>query len=90
PPLAGPPAPPVLATLRGRPRVAFGVRAAQGPAPTPIDMVRAQTAMVREFGYDGVCFFFQESLLRFTAPGETVETRLAAIEELFPAPARDP
>lgn len=81
---------PALAKLKGKARLAIGVMAGQRPEPKPIGMVRAQTAMVREFGYDGVCYFFQESLLRFTAPGETVETRLAGIKELFPAPARAP
>ncbi len=81
---------PALAKLKGKARLAIGVMAGQRPEPKPIEMVRAQTAMVREFGYDGVCYFFQESLLRFTAPGETVETRLAGIKELFAAPAIAP
>jgi uncharacterized lipoprotein YddW (UPF0748 family) len=81
---------PALARLKGKARLAIGVMAGQKPAPVPIDMVRAQTAMVRDFGYSGVCYFFQESLLRFTAPGETVGSRLDGIEELFPTPARAP
>ena len=79
---------PVLAGLVGKARLAIGVLAGQKPAPMPIDMVRAQTAMVREFGYGGVCYFFQESLLQFTAPGETVDSRADVIRALFPAPAR--
>ncbi len=78
---------PVLAGLRGRARLAIGIMAGQKPAPVPIDMIRAQTAMVRDVGYDGFVYFFQESLLRFTAPGETPESRLDGIRHLIAPPA---
>jgi hypothetical protein len=52
----------------------------------PIEMVCAQTAMVRDFGYSGVVFFFQESLLRFTAPGETADSRFDGLRQMFAAP----
>lgn len=77
---------PVLAGLAGKARLGIGVMAGQKPAPVPIDMVRAQTTMARDLGFDGVVYFFQESLLAFTAPGETVETRLEGIRRLFAAP----
>lgn len=76
---------PVLATLRGKARLAIGVLAGQKPAPVPIGMVGDQTAMVRDLGFDGVVYFFQESLLRFTAPGETIDSRLEGIREMLPA-----
>ena len=78
----------MLAKLAGKARLAIGVMAGQKPRPVPIDMVRDQTAEVREAGYAGVVYFFQESLLRFTAPGETVATRLDGIQSLFPTAAR--
>jgi uncharacterized lipoprotein YddW (UPF0748 family) len=74
---------PVLAKLEGRARLAIGVMAGQKPAPVPVGMVRDQTAMAREHGF-GVVYFFQESLLRFTAPGETVESRFDGLRQLFP------
>jgi len=55
-----------------------------------IEMLRDQTAAVRDSGYSGVVYFFQESLLRFTAPGETVESRLDGIREMLPAAAAVP
>jgi hypothetical protein len=42
--------------------------------------------MVRDFGYSGVVFFFQESLLRFTAPGETPDSRFDGLQQMFVAP----
>ena len=81
---------PVLAKLKGKARLAIGVMAGQKPRPVPIDMVRDQTAAVRECGFSGVVYFFQESLLRFTAPGETVESRLDGIRRMLPAPADVP
>jgi uncharacterized lipoprotein YddW (UPF0748 family) len=81
---------PVLEGLRGKARIAIGVMAGQKPAPVPVDMIRAQTALVRECGYAGMVYFFQESLLRFIPPGETVESRRAAIRQLFPTPAQTP
>jgi uncharacterized lipoprotein YddW (UPF0748 family) len=74
---------PVLAKLEGRARLAIGVMAGQKPAPVPVGMVRDQTAMAHEHGF-GVVYFFQESLLRFTAPGETVESRFEALRLLAP------
>ena len=74
---------PALAALRGQARLAIGVMAGQKPRPVPIEMVGEQTAMARELGY-GVVYFFQESLLRFTAPGETVESRLEGIRRMLP------
>jgi uncharacterized lipoprotein YddW (UPF0748 family) len=81
---------PVLAKLEGKARLAIGVMAGQKPRPVPIDMVRDQTAAVRECGFSGVVYFFQESLLRFTAPGETVESRLDGIRRMLPALADVP
>ncbi|MFM9010259.1 MAG: glycoside hydrolase family 10 protein [Planctomycetota bacterium] len=80
---------PVLAKLEGKARLGIGVLAGQKPRPVPIGMVRDQTAMARDLGY-GVVYFFQESLLRFTAPGETVEMRLDAIRAMLPAAATAP
>ena len=77
---------PALAKLKGKARLAIGVMAGQKPKPVPIEMVCAQTAMVRDFGYSGVVFFFQESLLRFTAPGETAESRFDGLQQMFAAP----
>ena len=77
---------PVLARLKGKARLAIGVMAGQKPQPVPIEMVRGQTAMVRDLGFDGMVYFFQESLLRFTAPGETVDSRIDGIRRIFPAP----
>jgi len=74
---------PVLAKLEGRARLAIGVMAGQKPAPVPVGVVRDQTAMAHEHGF-GVVYFFQESLLRFTASGETVESRFEALRLLFP------
>ena len=81
---------PVLAKLRGQARLAIGVLAGQKPKPMPIEMIRDQTAAVRDSGSSGVVYFFQESLLRFTAPGETVESRLDGIREMLPAAAAVP
>jgi len=80
---------PVLAKLEGKARLGIGVLAGQKPRPVPIGMVRDQTAMAHDLGY-GVVYFFQESLLRFTAPGETVEMRLDAIRAMLPAAATAP
>ena len=77
---------PTLAKLKGKARLAIGVMAGQKPKPVPIEMVCAQTAMVRDFGYSGVVFFFQESLLRFTAPGETADSRFDGLRQMFAAP----
>jgi hypothetical protein len=41
--------------------------------------------MAREHGF-GVVYFFQESLLRFTAPGETTESRFDGLQQMFAAP----
>ena len=68
----------------------IGVIAGLKPEPTPIEMVRDQTLMVRDFGFKGVVYFFQESLLQFTTKGETIEKRLNVIKQLFPEPARTP
>lgn len=81
---------PVLAKLQGKARLAIGVLAGQRPSPMPIEMVQAQTALVRDAGYAGVVYFFQESLLRFTAPGETIDSRLDVLERMFPAPVGAP
>jgi hypothetical protein len=43
-----------------------------------------QAAEVRDLGFEGVVYFFQESLLRFTAPGETVDSRIDGIRGMFP------
>jgi len=77
---------PALAKLKGKARLAIGVMAGQKPKPVPIEMVCVQTAMVRDFGYSGVVFFFQESLLRFTAPGETPDSRFSGLQQMFAAP----
>jgi uncharacterized lipoprotein YddW (UPF0748 family) len=81
---------PVLDKLKGKASLVIGVLAGLKPEPMPIEMVRAQTAMVRDFGYNGVVYFFQESLLQFTATGETIDSRLNVIRQLFPSPARTP
>ncbi|NBO38680.1 glycoside hydrolase family 10 protein [bacterium] len=81
---------PVLARVKGKTNIHIGILAGLKPEPMPVEMLRAQTAMVREFGFQGVVYFFQESLLQFTAPGETIEGRLNAIKQLFPSPARTP
>jgi len=81
---------PVLAKLKGKARLAIGVMAGQKPWPVPIGMVGDQTAAVRESGFSGVVYFFQESLLQFTAPGETVEMRLDGIREMLPVQAGRP
>ncbi|MBU6221302.1 MAG: family 10 glycosylhydrolase [Planctomycetes bacterium] len=78
---------PVLARLKGKARLAIGVMAGQKPQPVPIEMVAGQTAKVREFGFSGVVYFFQESLVRFTAPGETVDSRIEGIRRILSAPA---
>lgn len=75
---------PALATLEGKARLGIGVMAGQKPWPVPIGMVRDQTALARHHGF-GVVYFFQESLLRFTAPGETVDMRLDGIRKMLPA-----
>jgi len=80
---------PVLAKLEGKARLGIGVLAGQKPRPVPIGMVGDQTSMARDHGY-GVVYFFQESLLRFTAPGETVEKRLDGIRAMLPASATAP
>ena len=76
---------PVLAKLAGKARLAIGVMAGQKPRPVPIGMVADQMAMAHDHGF-GVVYFFQESLLRFTAPGETVESRLEGIRRMLPEP----
>lgn len=81
---------PVLDKLKGKASLVIGVLAGLKPEPMPIDMVRAQTAMVRDFGYNGVVYFFQESLLQFTASGETIDSRLNVIKQMFPTPTRTP
>jgi uncharacterized lipoprotein YddW (UPF0748 family) len=81
---------PALASLRGQARLAIGVMAGQKPRPVPIGMVGEQTDLVREAGYDGAVYFFQESLLRFTAPGETVESRLEGIRRMLPVLREQP
>ncbi|NBW81870.1 hypothetical protein EBR21_08955 [bacterium] len=81
---------PVLDKLKGKTSLIIGILAGLKPEPMPIDMVRAQTAMVRDFGYSGMVYFFQESLLQFTASGETIDSRLNVIKQLFPTPARTP
>lgn len=64
-------------------RLAIGVMAGQKPATVPVGMVHDQTAMAREHGF-GVVYFVQESLLRFTTPSETVESRFEALRLLAP------
>jgi len=81
---------PALDKAKGKVNLMIGVLSGLKPEPMPIEMVRAQTAMVREFGYQGVVYFFQESLLQFTASGETIDSRLNVIKQLFPAPAKTP
>lgn len=81
---------PVLSRVKNRANLMIGVIAGLKPEPTPIEMVRDQTLMVRDFGFKGVVYFFQESLLQFTTKGETIEKRLNVIKQLFPEPARTP
>lgn len=81
---------PVLNKVKGRANLNIGILSGLKPEPVPIDLVRTQTQMVRDFGFHGVVYFFQESLLQFTAKGETVENRLNVIKQLFPSPARTP
>jgi len=81
---------PVLDKVKGKASLIIGVLSGLKPEPMPIEMVRAQTAMVRDFGYNGVVYFFQESLLQFTASGETIESRLNVIKQMFPSPTRTP
>ena len=73
---------PVLAAVRGEVRLGIGVMAGQKPRPVPIEMVGEQTAKAHDLGY-GVVYFFQESLLRFTAPGETIESRFDGIRRML-------
>jgi uncharacterized lipoprotein YddW (UPF0748 family) len=81
---------PVLDKVKGKASLIIGVLSGLKPEPMPIEMVRAQTTMVRDFGYNGVVYFFQESLLQFTASGETIESRLNVIKQMFPSPTRTP
>ncbi|MEY4064658.1 MAG: hypothetical protein RIR26_866 [Pseudomonadota bacterium] len=80
----------VLDAVKGKVNLIIGILSGLKPEPMPIEMVRAQTAFTRDAGFQGVVYFFQESLLQFTAGGETVEDRLNVIKQLFPSPARTP
>lgn len=80
----------VLDGAKGKVNLIIGILSGLKPEPMPIEMVRAQTQFTRDSGYQGVVYFFQESLLQFTAGGETIEDRLNVIKQLFPSPARTP
>ncbi|MFM7206335.1 MAG: glycoside hydrolase family 10 protein [Planctomycetaceae bacterium] len=80
---------PVLAQVKGSVRLGIGVLAGQKPRPVPIGLVGDQTARAHDLGY-GVVYFFQESLLRFIAPGETVDSRRDAIRAMLPAASPAP
>jgi uncharacterized lipoprotein YddW (UPF0748 family) len=81
---------PELTRLKGKANIAIGVLSGLRPKPMPIDMVRQQTTMARDLGYNGVVYFFQESLLKFTAGGETIDSRIQVIKQMFPSPTRTP
>lgn len=63
---------------------AVGIMSGQRTSPVPFELIRAQVLAARERGL-GVAFFYFESLWNATA--EPVETRLAGLQGLFPAPA---
>jgi len=54
-------------------------------APVPISLIRQQVQLAREMGFDGVSFFFYETLWQ-VAPGETLGDRTHALRQLFAGP----
>lgn len=81
---------PILSKVKVKSSLSIGILSGLRTDPMPISMVRSQTDFVRSMGYAGVVYFFQESLLKYTAEGETIDSRINAIKQVFPQPAKTP
>lgn len=66
-----------------------GILSGLRATPVGMEFITEQIAAARDRDFDGVSFFFYESLWS-PPPGETLEQRLELLQEAFPNPAQHP
>ncbi len=80
---------PALQTARDRIPVGIGILSGLWRRPVAMDQIRQQVQAVRDRGFDGVSFFYWESLWGYIC-AESPRKRRAAFQELFSSPATQP
>ncbi len=80
---------PAVAFARQRVPVSIGILSGILTQPVPIATVAEQVRLARARGFDGISFFYWESLWGYVAP-EAPATRRQEFRALFPDPARPP
>ncbi|MGK7877232.1 MAG: glycoside hydrolase family 10 protein [Xenococcaceae cyanobacterium] len=80
---------PVVQFARRQIPVSIGILS--GTLMRPVDMaqIQRQVEMVRDLGFDGVSFFYWESLWSYMTP-DSPQQRRRTFQELFPEPATRP
>lgn len=80
---------PALQTARRQIPVGIGILTGAWNNPVTVEQIRQQVLAVREHGFNGVSFFYWESLWGYIAP-ESPRERRAAFQALFSANAPKP
>jgi len=77
---------PAIQMARRQIPVGVGISSGSWRRPVAIAQIQQQVQAVRDRGFDGVSFFYWESLWGYLAP-ESPRQRRAAFQSLFPSPA---
>jgi uncharacterized lipoprotein YddW (UPF0748 family) len=80
---------PAIQMARRQIPVGVGILTGTWRRPVDIAQIQQQVKAVRDRGFDGVSFFYWESLWGYITP-ESPRDRRAAFQELFPSPAKQP
>jgi uncharacterized lipoprotein YddW (UPF0748 family) len=78
---------PALQMARRQIPVGVGILSGLWSRPVSIEQIQQQVQAVRDRGFDGVSFFYWESLWGYIAP-ESPRKRRAAFQKLFSSPAK--
>jgi len=74
-----------IQTARRHVPTGIGILTGLRNAPMPMSLVQQQVNEARQRGFNGIAFFFYESLWQ-VAPGETRGDREAALRQIFSVP----
>ncbi|HEY9806452.1 MAG TPA: hypothetical protein V6D04_07785, partial [Candidatus Obscuribacterales bacterium] len=80
---------PAVQSARQRIPVAIGILTGSWGQPIHIQQIQEQVQAARDQGFNGVSFFYWESLWGYIAP-ESPQTRRQGFKTLFAAPAQPP
>ena len=80
---------PALAAARSKIPVGVGISTGTWGRPVAMEQIEKQVQVARERGFNGVSFFYWESLWGYIAP-ESPPERRAAFQEIFSEPATRP